>query len=247
MTIPVDLLICDPKANGVVAELGGVGLNVVLANDYYSLFEIVNKQQPRAIAGALQEDLWSLEDFCMLFKSENHRVPLVFYGDSINEHLRLSLMELGADEVVSQNELKGTILGRLGRLNKKDSASSKFVVLPNSQPEKRYASYVPFDSNDLTNVLHFVAMSRKTGVLEIMFDHSTGVAGKVYTADARITHAVCEDLKGIEALACMMRQGSGKAGLIPGVKAPMESITLPLDHLLIEASVQADEVNTSGY
>lgn len=243
MAHTIDLVICDPSPRELVDAFSRVGIRVAVTGDYYSLFTSVNEQHPRLIAGALLEDSRTLEDFCAIFKSENLRIPLVFYGDACAENLRLPLVELGADDVVERPDLIPAVVQMLRQVSERDAESTSVTVLPKSPAESRYTCFLPFEGNDLSHVLQFIALSRRTGVLEVNFDDENAGTGKVYTGDARIVHVEYGGREGLDALSDMMRRGAGKAGLVPDVNAPRISIHLPLDHVIIEASVMADEVD----
>ncbi|MDX1971797.1 MAG: DUF4388 domain-containing protein [Candidatus Sumerlaeia bacterium] len=243
MVESVDLLLCDPQARTLLSETANLRLKIAVASDYYTLFSSIHSHRPKVIAGAMQGDLWPLEDFCIHFKNDNPAIPLFFYGDQISEHQRLPLMELGADDVVSRRQILPTIERTLRSMYSGEKSTPSLVELPRGAVEPQYDSLLPFDDKDLSHVLHFVASGRKTGMMEIRFFGKVGERGSVYATEGRITHASYEGTEGIPALARMMRQGAGKVGLLLGKLPPRETIQLPLDHVLIEATVQADEVD----
>jgi DNA-binding NarL/FixJ family response regulator len=241
MADSIDVLICDATPGELASEFARLGVRVTSATNYYTLFSVIEKCQPKIIVGDVGTDLWALEDFTIFFKGKHPSVPVVYYTDAEPEGLRLQLLELGADEVVSRGVIKDYVLDLQRKISVGPDDYADFIVHQSEPPEKRYHSYVPFDAKDLGHVLQFVASNRKTGVLEVSFEQSLLARGKVFVADSRIIHAEYSGLEGLEAITAMMRQGPGKAGLIEGQKPEEETIKMSLDHLLIEASVQADE------
>jgi len=246
MTTDIDVVVCDSDPGSIIESLNQVGIKSHHTSDPSDLFNLMNQMRPRITALSISEETRMAEEFCRLLKSKNLSLPFVLYGNDITEGIRLPLLESGADEVFDQEALVSELTKILRLVKNRADNGTKFVMPPKPPSRKNYSSYLPFDHSGISHVLQFIALGGEPGFLEIKFDSDTAIGANVYIRDKRIVHAAYANETGMKALAMMIKNGSGKAGFIPNVESPEESISFPLDHVLIEVAVMADEENADG-
>ena len=95
-----------------------------------------------------------------------------------------------------------------------------------------------FTNLNLTDLIQLSARGRMDLVLHITQDQK---AGKIYIKEGEIIHAACDDLTGIEAFYEIMSLKRGEFHVGDFAPPPTQSISLPWEHLLIEAHRWMDE------
>lgn len=90
----------------------------------------------------------------------------------------------------------------------------------------------------LAHLLQYLAMERATGVLSVRGEGR--VAAHVYLARGRVVHAAHDGLSGAAALDRMLGWGHGSFAFRVGVAAPVTTIDLPVEALLLSLAVERD-------
>lgn len=109
-----------------------------------------------------------------------------------------------------------------------------------SQQEAGGKMIFPLDKGELPNLVQFLNMGRRTGVLDLDF-YRLKHKGSLYFRDGEIYCARYEELRGLEALARMIQRSRAHSYFTNGVTVDEVNIEVAMSNLLVEAVVMADE------
>ena len=123
-----------------------------------------------------------------------------------------------------------------GGVRARISGTDYLALAGEGHPEHRPASYVRGVS--LSAVLQLLHLERKTCVLEVIGD---GATGKLTLVNGELSDADAEGLHGEEAVFRILNWHRPRTTIIEGVDLFRHSVTLPIPHLLLEATRRQDE------
>ena len=169
-------------------------------------------------------------------KEKYPALPVIVYGKTIRDVLRLRCVEKGLDDCVTRDKLVSIVTFFANLLSTPVPASG-----PISTDNSTEQMFFQLSGDELSNALQFLCMSSREGRMGLTFE--SGDSGAVFIGDGTVTHAEIDGYEGITAIARMLRKGSMEARFFDGVKAPKITNTMSISGVLIEASVMADESN----
>lgn len=165
-------------------------------------------------------------------------VPVILYGETVRDVLRLRCIEKGLDECLPRNKLVPGVLF-LAKLLPPPESPPTPVSAPGTSSEQMF---LRLNGDELSNALQFLCMTSREGRLTLTFE--SGKSGVVFTGDKTVTHAEFDEHEGIPAIARMLKNGDMEARFFDGLKPPRVTNETPISNVLIEASVLADESNS---
>ena len=115
----------------------------------------------------------------------------------------------------------------------------KYNVVPFPQKEEKGEGFNGlFNNLKLSDLIQLSAQGRMSLILHIT---QNGREGRIYIHEGEIIHAVCHKKTGVEAFFEIMSWKKGEFQSEAYIPPPIQSITLPWEHLLIEAHRWMDE------
>ncbi len=109
---------------------------------------------------------------------------------------------------------------------------------------KQLADFVGrIDSSGVSDFLTLVNLKRLTGRIEIQ---SGSIIGNLYFDQGEIHHAECAAYSGMEAAFRLLAVSSGSFKFVSETTLPTRSITLHLNHVLLDAVTKCDEVGRAN-
>lgn len=172
-------------------------------------------------------------------KEKYPTLPVILYGETVREVLRLRCLEQGLDECVGRDKLLPTIAFLANLL---PSPSTKASSSSASEKKSTGQMYFQLNGDELSNALQFLCMTSRDGRLTLKFE--SGDSGAIFIGEGTVTHSEFGDSEGIPAIARMLRSGAMEARFFDGLNAPKITNKAPISGVLIEASVMADESNS---
>ena len=121
---------------------------------------------------------------------------------------------------------------------KKVNFKYNVVPFPQKKEEKNEGFKGLFNNLKLSDLIQLSAQGRMSLILHISQD---GREGKIYIHEGEIIHAACHKKTGVEAFFEIMSWKKGEFRSEAYIPPPIQSITLPWEHLLIEAHRWMDE------
>ncbi len=115
---------------------------------------------------------------------------------------------------------------------------SNVVLFPRKTKESQEGFKGQFSRLSLSDVIQFSTRGMMSLILEIKQDEKEG---RIYIHKGNIVHAQCKEKTGVEAFYEIMTWKKGEFQTDSYVPPPVYSITLPWEHLLIEAHRIIDE------
>ncbi len=91
---------------------------------------------------------------------------------------------------------------------------------------------------EITDILQLINMNKKDGCLEISSKDKTG---RIFFEGGSVTHAEIDDRFGESAIQQILIINEGTFKFIPDLKTTRNSISLPIQHLMLEAARNIDE------
>lgn len=180
-------------------------------------------------------------DSCRLLKEGLPGTPVVVSTRHFREVYRLRFMELGADELVPEEDAV--------ELLKQIAARLPVTIEEAQKPEEeednpKSEMFFRLKPGDLSNALQFLCMSSRVGRLEFRFEG--GRKAELYMADNTVVTARFGESRGTRALALMLSAGESEARFFADEKAPEVDNDRPISQLLLESAVLADEMNNAS-
>ena len=99
--------------------------------------------------------------------------------------------------------------------------------------------HMELKAGELPTAIQFLCTSQRTGRLEVTF--ASPEKGQVWLDNGKLVHAEHIDMQDSDALALMIAKGDGVSCFFDGEEAPAQTVTLPTDHIILQASVLSDE------
>ena len=90
----------------------------------------------------------------------------------------------------------------------------------------------------LANLIQYLSLNRASGCLQVADDEAG--RGRVFLMLGRVEHVEVGDLEGVTALAVLLGWHEGRFSFRVGVEARRRTIDVPVDALLLQASVGRD-------
>ena len=234
MLTKTQIVLYDASAEplDLAGDLDRLGMATAVADTLDALEEMAARPEcalavlcPSPEAGSLQ----AVAGVCGRLSEQPKAPALLVCAAWLNEEDRLAVLESGADDVVAPEALLPAVL-RAVPASRRTTAHGAAVSLR-----------MAVAPGELPNVIQFLALTGRTGVLEATFADGN-LAGSIFVRDCTVVHAVCENLEGMEALAWMFVQGAGEVHFVDGPTPLAVSTGGVLGGILIEASVLADEL-----
>ncbi len=181
--------------------------------------------------------------FCQGVKVGRPHTPLFVYTNESREAVRLRFLEAGAEDVVDESELVQTLRTLFPPAAAAEAVSvTEVTEIPMLKDAPATGEmHLKLGAAELPNAIQFLAMVPRTGTLELHFSDDSPV-GMIHFDAGRLVHAEYGRSGGMEALAVMLAQSGCEAFYFDGRQNTEQTINGPVDHLLIEASVMADEI-----
>lgn len=218
--VRASLLIKELRNNGVDASHYEESRPFTEQTDSQTIFCIGLSDK----AGSLEERLKIVDH--RLIKKER----TLIYAETITEERRLNILESGFENAVLTQNLTSEIRALLARENGN-------LILTTNQ-DKSMVMHI--SENELANVIQFLAFGERKGELHISFE-AKRTSGRIFFNGTTASHASYGEHIGLQAIAIMLRSGDSEAHFHPDRDAPVQSLHLPVDALLLNASVFADE------
>ena len=99
--------------------------------------------------------------------------------------------------------------------------------------------HMELKAGELPTAIQFLCTSQRTGRLEVTF--TCPEKGQVWLENGVLVHAEHVDMEDSDALALMIARGDGVSCFFDGEPPPSRTVTLPTDHIILQASVLSDE------
>ena len=211
-------------------------LHGVLVVDYSSPDDVlkeINRNWPLALIAGQHE---LVSNMIYTLREHDSTLPLIVSRDVINDEERLNLVELGADDVISTDQLQ-KYMSLIFKRNNISTVKDVNHLMDTSDDDA--GMKIVLKKHDLSNIIQFLTMSRRIGKLEITFNNSNR-NGFLITDENGLVDAETEGKTGIPAIALMLQSGEGTGRFFDGVEADKTTLSGPIDHILLEASMIAD-------
>ena len=165
--------------------------------------------------------------------------PILIYSGSNPGVVRLDVCGEKGGEVVALKSLPPELKKRLAEARRHTSG----LVLTAQEPDLENDFYFRLGKGEMSNVLQFLTMMNRTGVLETgSAGAKAGADGCVFVSGTRISHAEYGNYDGVRALAEMLTLDNMEVTFHDGVEPSVRTIHSSTDQMLIEAAIQADEL-----
>lgn len=164
--------------------------------------------------------------------------PILIYSGNQPGVVRLDVCGEKGGELVALKRLPPDLKKRLDEARRH---TSDLVLATSTRLENDF--YFRLGKGELSNVLQFLTMMNRTGVLDTeVADGEAPGTGCLFVTGTRVSHAEYGNFDGVRALAEMLTLDQVEATFRDGVTAPVQTIKSSTDQLLIEAAIQADEL-----
>lgn len=176
---------------------------------------------------------------CRTIKTRFPHTLVLVVPDSLPESECLRFLDAGVDDVCEGNE-EPELLAPVASAAAAPIAASGDPDDRRRRGNARGAVMVHLNRGDLASLLQFLTMTDRIGAIAIT-PLGAGEAGTVFIEGKTVVGATCGNATGLEAVARLLNCQEAQADFDETRRAPERNIGLPVDHVLIEASVLADE------
>ena len=239
------------KKNETAKHVRNAGYSPILYSSPSSLGEsqyIDSNNSTAAVICCIPSIEHEAEEWLKAQKCYAPTLPLLCYTPRFRETKRTRLIEHGADELVPETNIEALLDDILPQYLQKNYVQSKHhdtTEHPSDiPPEDNHTMKFQLTKGEISNVLQFLCTTSREGLLKVFFPD--GHKADIHIADKTLTSVDFAGNKGIHALAAMLnKEGERQAYFLEGQKAPEPDHRKPLSQILLEASVIADESQSS--
>jgi HD-GYP domain-containing protein (c-di-GMP phosphodiesterase class II) len=211
------------------------GVDVLLRDSIRDVEPLLDTHRPDLIAADLGADgVHGLDWLRGTLQAKGARVPVAVLSQGGDRNLRLQSLRYGIDDFIEkESDLEETV------------ARIRNILL--RRPERNAGgaeAWTPglsgrLEAMGLPEVLQFLSMGAKTARVRLTGDD--GATGEVWFTHGAITHAVCGDRSGREALFALLLFDTGDFRIEHGVTADARTVDGETTHLVLEGLRRKDE------
>ncbi len=243
MDTPIEIIIVDDnreQARQIADALTRSGARVTVRDEPAALMLDVDRQLPDLVLYDCPALTGSFLKSLKYMKLKILRTPVLVYTDRFREITRVRSIEMGADDVVAIEGLMQGVEGICEVLKPRlrgDAGGSTA-----GRATVRGQMYLRLNAGELSNALQFLCAGGRVGQLVLTFPDEE--KAHVFLDSNTVVHVEFRGRTGLDAMALIISNPREvEAHFHVGNRPAQVTNDRPISQFLIEASVQADEMN----